>query len=143
MLFSVLALSFLLGCAHPTQTRDWSQYEGPGTEYFQQEELKFPDVTDPLEPFNRSIDAGNRFLLSYILDPLAMAWRAVTPDSFRASLVRAARNLGYPERLVNNLLQEASVPTPATLAHAILHHDVPIRVAYHVCATQSPDMIPR
>jgi ABC-type transporter lipoprotein component MlaA len=105
VLFSVLALSFLLGCAHPTQTRDWSQYEGPGTEYFQQEELKFPDVTDPLEPFNRSIDAGNRFLLSYILDPLAMAWRAVTPDSFRASLVRAARNLGYPERLVNNLLQ--------------------------------------
>ncbi|MGY8805879.1 MAG: MlaA family lipoprotein, partial [bacterium] len=97
VLFSVLALSFLLGCAHPTQTRDWSQYEGPGTEYFQQEELKFPDVTDPLEPFNRSIDAGNRFLLSYILDPLAMAWRAVTPDSFRASLVRAARNLGYPE----------------------------------------------
>jgi ABC-type transporter lipoprotein component MlaA len=103
--FSVLALSFLLGCAHPTQTRDWSQYEGRGTEYFQQEELEFPDVTDPLEPFNRSIDAGNRFLLSYVLDPLAMAWRAVTPDSFRTRLVKAARNLGYPVRLVNNLLQ--------------------------------------
>ncbi|MBW2389054.1 MAG: VacJ family lipoprotein [Deltaproteobacteria bacterium] len=104
-LLSALTLITLLGCAHPTQTRDWSQYEGPGAEHFQREELTFPDVSDPLEPFNRSIDAGNRFLLSYLLDPLATVWRAVTPDSFRASLVRAMQNLGYPVRLVNNLLQ--------------------------------------
>jgi ABC-type transporter lipoprotein component MlaA len=100
-----LTLAFLSGCAHPTQTRDWSQYDGPGAEYFQKEELQFPDVGDPLEPFNRGADSANRFTLTYLLDPLAAGWRFVTPDSFRASLVRAAENLGYPVRLVNNLLQ--------------------------------------
>ncbi len=104
-LLAALTLAVLAGCAHPTQTRDWSQYEGPGAEHFQKQELEFPDVADPLEPFNRSADAVNRFMLSYLLDPLAAGWRAVTPDSFRASLVRAAQNLGYPVRLVNNLLQ--------------------------------------
>jgi ABC-type transporter lipoprotein component MlaA len=102
---ATLTLAVLAGCAHQTQTRDWSQYEGPGAEYFQKEELEFPDVSDPFEPFNRSANAFNRFMLSYLLDPLATGWRALTPDSFRASLVRAAQNLGYPVRLVNNLLQ--------------------------------------
>ena len=104
-LLVALALAVLVGCAHQTQTRDWSQYTGPGAEYFQKEELEFPDVPDPVEPFNRGADAVNRFMLSYLLDPLATVWRALTPDSFRASLVRAFRNLAYPVRLVNNLLQ--------------------------------------
>ena len=43
--------------------------------------------------------------------------------------------------LVNNLLRAVLVPIPAT--PATLHRGVPARVAYHVCETQSPDMIHR
>jgi ABC-type transporter lipoprotein component MlaA len=102
---ALLALLWLAGCAHNTQRNDWSQYEGPGAKYFQMEELEFPDVTDPVEPWNRSASAFNRFLLAYLINPAATGWRAVTPEFFRDSLVRAMKNLGYPVRLVNNLLQ--------------------------------------
>jgi phospholipid-binding lipoprotein MlaA len=122
--FATLILTLLAGCAHKTQTRDWSQYQGPGAQHFQKEELEFPDVTDPLEPFNRGAGAFNRFVLSYLLDPLATGWRAVTPDALRASLVRAADNLGYPGRLVNNLLQgkfrPAGVETARFLTNSTL-----------------------
>ena len=82
-LLVALTLAVLSGCAHRTQTRDWSRYDGPGAEHFQKEELEFPDVSDPFEPFNRGADAVNRFMLTYLLDPLATGWRFVTPDSFR------------------------------------------------------------
>ncbi len=75
VVLATLALAALADCAHQTQTRDWSQYAGPGAELFQKEELEFPDVSDPFEPFNRSADAVNRFLLSYLLDSLAAGWR--------------------------------------------------------------------
>jgi ABC-type transporter lipoprotein component MlaA len=102
---ALLALFWLSGCAHETQRNDWSQYTGPGAKHFQMEELEFPDVPDPVEPWNRSVSAFNRTLLTYLGEPAAAVWRAVTPQFFRDSLVRAMKNLGYPVRLVNNLLQ--------------------------------------
>jgi ABC-type transporter lipoprotein component MlaA len=71
---ALLALLWLAGCAHNTQRNDWSQYEGPGAKYFQMEELEFPDVTDPVEPWNRSAAAFNRFLLAYLINPAAGTW---------------------------------------------------------------------
>ncbi|MBW2243165.1 MAG: VacJ family lipoprotein [Deltaproteobacteria bacterium] len=101
----LLALLLSSGCAHPTSRNDWSTYTGPGKAYFVQEELEFPDVPDPLEPTNRGVAAFNRGLMVYVADPVATAWRRVVPQPVRSSLFRAFENLGYPARLVNNLLQ--------------------------------------
>ena len=93
------------GGAHPTSRNDWSAYTGPGKAYFVKEELEFPDVPDPLEPANRGAAALNEGLLVYVADPVAAVWRRAVPQPVRSSLVRAFENLGYPARLVNNLLQ--------------------------------------
>jgi len=93
-------------CASPThQPRDWSEFRGEGYEYFQREEVQFPLVDDPLERSNRAVSAVNRGLLRYVADPIASGWRILVPKPVRSALIRAATNLGYPVRLVNNLLQ--------------------------------------
>ena len=105
---ALLALTVLvaaLGCAHETRRNDWSTHTGPGKTYFQREELEFPDVPDPVEPMNRAVSGFNRGLLLHVVDPLASLWRALVPQPARDGLVRALTNLGYPVRLVNNLLQ--------------------------------------
>ena len=102
---ALLALLLAPGCTHPTKRNDWSAYTGPGKAYFVQEELEFPDVPDPLEPANRGVAALNEGLLVYVADPVAAVWRRALPQPVRSSLVRAFENLGYPARLVNNLLQ--------------------------------------
>ena len=105
-LASLVAVASLLACATPpTERRDWSAFTGPGKEHFQKEEFEFPDVPDRLEPWNRGVAGLNRGLLLYVVDPLSSAWRWAVPQPVRSSLVRAGKNLGFPVRLVNNLLQ--------------------------------------
>ena len=45
--------------------------------------------------------------------------------------------------LVNDLLQEVSVLTPATLVHAVVLQGVPVSNANHVCGTRSNTLIPQ
>jgi ABC-type transporter lipoprotein component MlaA len=94
-----------IGCAHTVERNDWEAYQGPGREYFLAEEVTFPEVPDPLEPFNRSMGAFNYAFLRGIVNPLATGWRWVVPQPARDALVRAIENIRYPVRLVNNLLQ--------------------------------------
>lgn len=102
----LLATLLLAACTSPPhQPRDWSDFQGEGYEYFQREEVEFPLVDDPLERTNRGLSALNRGLLRYVADPIASGWRLIMPQPVRSALVRAASNLGYPVRLVNNLLQ--------------------------------------
>ena len=101
----LLPLAVALGCAHPAQRNDWSAYTGPGAQYFQQEEFEFPDIPDPLEAVNRSVGRFNRAFLLYAADPLTTAWRRIVPQPVRNSLAKVIANLGYPPRLVSNLLQ--------------------------------------
>lgn len=101
-----LAAVVLGACAStPHEPRDWSGFQGEGYEYFQKEEVEFPVVDDPLERTNRGVGAFNRGLLLYVVDPISSGWRLIVPQSVRLALVRAAVNIGYPVRLVNNLLQ--------------------------------------
>ncbi len=102
----VLAALSLAGCASTSyEPRDWSGYQGEGYEYFQKEEPEYPLVNDPLERTNRVVGTANRALLLYVADPISSGWRFVVPQSVRSALERAALNLEYPIRLVNNLLQ--------------------------------------
>ena len=45
--------------------------------------------------------------------------------------------------LVNNLPQEVSVLTPATLVHAVVPQGVPVSNANHACGTRSNTLIPQ
>jgi ABC-type transporter lipoprotein component MlaA len=102
--FTVL-LATLIGCAHPVERRDWSHYEGPGAEFFQQEELDPPGVPDPVEPMNRSISVVNHGLMIGIVDPVSRVYRVIIPKFLRQRIQKFGANLLYPRRLMANLLQ--------------------------------------
>jgi phospholipid-binding lipoprotein MlaA len=62
-------------------------------------------MNDPLEPVNRGFWAVNRGLLVGVLQPTGRAWRTVVPEPARQSLKHFARNVTYPGRVVNHMLQ--------------------------------------
>lgn len=62
-------------------------------------------VADPLERLNRFTFGVNDFLYENVLDPVAKAYTAVTPDPVEVAANNFFDNLGYPVRLSGNLLQ--------------------------------------
>jgi ABC-type transporter lipoprotein component MlaA/pimeloyl-ACP methyl ester carboxylesterase len=111
MRFFLPCLAFLFLFVSPSctstklETNDWSEYDGPGAEYFQKEEVELPHVEDPLEPMNRTFSAFNHGLMVGVIGPLTWVYRGITPKFFRTGVSNFFENLLYPVRLVNNLLQ--------------------------------------
>jgi phospholipid-binding lipoprotein MlaA len=62
-------------------------------------------VRDPLETFNRDMFIINDFLVLYALEPAAKGVKAVVPWEFRTIFRNALRNIRFPVRFVNCLLQ--------------------------------------
>ncbi len=62
-------------------------------------------VPDPLEPVNRAVWAFNKELLTGVIKPTSRIYRAVVAKPIRTSIGNFGRNLTYPGRLINNLLQ--------------------------------------
>lgn len=62
-------------------------------------------VRDPLETFNRDMYVINDFLLLYVLEPAAKGVKTVVPWEFRTIFRNALRNIRFPVRFVNCLLQ--------------------------------------
>ncbi len=60
---------------------------------------------DPWEGFNRGVWWFDDKLDRFLLEPLAVGWRFVTPTVVRTRLRNVFQNLGYPLRFVNDLLQ--------------------------------------
>lgn len=102
LLFGILAAG---GCNIPVKRHDWSQYDGPGAEYFQREEYELPYVADPLEPVNRLTFGLTTAFVVGVADPIASGWRAIVPQPVRRSLLGTVSNATYPQRGVNHLLQ--------------------------------------
>jgi ABC-type transporter lipoprotein component MlaA/pimeloyl-ACP methyl ester carboxylesterase len=104
---AVLVLTLGAGaCATKEPThRDWSAYTGPGAAEFQREQVTFPALDDPGEPFNRRLDDVKHFAVEYVVAPLADAWTFVVPKPAREALTRFGTNLLYPVRLVSNSVQ--------------------------------------
>lgn len=63
------------------------------------------EVSDPLEGLNRYTFAFNDFLYQNVMDPIAATYMAITPDPVEVAANNFFANLGYPVRLVGNLLQ--------------------------------------
>jgi ABC-type transporter lipoprotein component MlaA len=62
-------------------------------------------VPDPIEPFNRVMWAFNRGLMTDVIKPTSRVYRFVIVKPVRTDLGNFGRNLTYPGRLINNLLQ--------------------------------------
>ena len=65
-----------------------------------------PDfLPDPVEPVNRALWGFNRRLLVGVMLPTGRAYRSVATPPVRRSVADFTRNLTYPGRFVNHLLQ--------------------------------------
>ena len=62
-------------------------------------------VPDPLEPVNRVMWAFNRGLMTGVVKPTSRVYRFVVRKPIRTGIGNFGRNLTYPGRAINNLLQ--------------------------------------
>ena len=86
----VLVALLASACSTPVQRRDWSEFDGPGAEYFQREEIDVFDLADPIEPFNRGSWGFNHGLMVGVVQPLAWVYRLIIPGPVRRAVDRAA-----------------------------------------------------
>ncbi len=82
-----------------------SEFEEFEDEFEEFEDDKIDDVLDPLSGYNRFMTGVNDKLYFWALKPVARGYRAVVPEPGRLAVGRFFKNLGYPIRFVNNLLQ--------------------------------------
>ena len=64
-----------------------------------------PSVPDPIEPFNRTMWAFNKGLMTDLIKPTSKAYRFVVPQPVRTGFGNMGKNLIYPDRAINDLLQ--------------------------------------
>jgi ABC-type transporter lipoprotein component MlaA len=62
-------------------------------------------VPDPAEPLNRVIWGFNKALMTDVIQPTSKVYRFVVRKPIRTGIGNFGRNLTYPGRLINNLLQ--------------------------------------
>jgi ABC-type transporter lipoprotein component MlaA len=62
-------------------------------------------VPDPIEPFNRVMWAFNQGLMTHFVKPTSRVYRFVVIKPIRMGIGNFGKNLTYPGRLINNLLQ--------------------------------------
>src|SRR5690242_8030739 len=62
-------------------------------------------LPDPIEPFNRLMWAFNQGLMTDIVKPTSKVYRFVVIKPVRTGIGNFGKNLTYPGRLINNLLQ--------------------------------------
>jgi ABC-type transporter lipoprotein component MlaA len=62
-------------------------------------------VPDPIEPFNRVMWEFNKGLMTDVVKPTSRVYRFVVVKPVRTAIGNFGKNLTYPGRLINNLLQ--------------------------------------
>jgi len=62
-------------------------------------------VPDPIEPVNRVIYAFNKGAMVALVKPTAKVYRAIVIKPIRTGIGNVGRNITFPGRLINNLLQ--------------------------------------
>ena len=88
--------------AQQDQAMSQDLFDELSNDYTVQEEQAVPD---PLEPVNRFFFQVNDKLYFYLLKPVAQGYEAVLPEPVREGIGNVFYNIGYPGRLVNNVLQ--------------------------------------
>ena len=62
-------------------------------------------ASDPLSGYNRFMFAVNDRLYLWVLKPVASGYATIAPEGGRVAISRFFRNLAFPQRFVNNVLQ--------------------------------------
>jgi ABC-type transporter lipoprotein component MlaA/pimeloyl-ACP methyl ester carboxylesterase len=62
-------------------------------------------VPDPIEPFNRGVYALNKGIMTGMVKPTAKVYRLIVAKPIRTGIGNFGRNITFPGRLINNLLQ--------------------------------------
>ena len=97
--FFILSLSCLtcLIPNHPASALD--------SDPIDKEESPPKQANDPFQRTNRVVFKFNDKLYSWAIKPTAIAYKSVFPQKIRESVAKAAYNLAFPARFVNNILQ--------------------------------------
>lgn len=77
-----------------------ADYEDPYAD-----DYEVAEAFDPLRPLNQAIFAFNDAAYTYVLDPVGDGYSFVMPDPAEKGISNFFENLGYPVRLVGNVLQ--------------------------------------
>ncbi len=126
LLFVLFSLSSFFGCATlgpssqiesqpvlfvqaPVDTMNDAQVpeEDEGFDEFEDEftEAETPTVSDPLIAYNRAMTKFNDKFFDVLLSPASRAYNTVVPEGGRIGVRRFFKNLFYPLRFANNVLQ--------------------------------------
>ncbi|MEE8483091.1 MAG: VacJ family lipoprotein [Nitrospinota bacterium] len=62
-------------------------------------------VSDPLSGYNRAMTAANDRFYFWLLSPVATGYSYIAPEGVRLAIARFFRNLLFPVRFINNVLQ--------------------------------------
>jgi phospholipid-binding lipoprotein MlaA len=73
------------------------------TEDFEEQEIY--QVADPIEPFNRIMFGFNETMYDWLLRPLSLGYRKVTPRMMRSGIQNFFTNLGAPVRTMGCIMQ--------------------------------------
>jgi phospholipid-binding lipoprotein MlaA len=79
---------------------------------------------DPLEPINRAIFGFNEVIDDAILEPVAIGYRAVTPDPIEDSVSNFFNNLGEINNIFNSALQLKLDKTVSSSARFVINSTV-------------------
>src|SRR6185503_8777544 len=102
----IIALVCLIVAASPAQTLSTNSIGVSKPNAATAETVVLPkSVPDPGEPVNRAIWAFNRSLMTGVIKPTARGYRFIVVKPVRTGINNFGRNVTYPGRLINNLLQ--------------------------------------
>ncbi len=98
-IISIVLININLFAASSSNTDEQLLEEEMG--FYQSE----PQVCDPLEPYNRKVTAFNDKLYFWVVKPPAKGYAKVVPQKVRVWIFRFFKNLMFPIRFVNSILQ--------------------------------------
>lgn len=94
-------------------------------------------VEDPLEPFNRAMFTFNDRLYFWVLKPVSRGYNFVVPEDVRISIRNVFRNIAFPVRFVNCLLQANLTCAGTEVGRFIINSTFGIGGLFDVAATEA------
>jgi ABC-type transporter lipoprotein component MlaA len=100
-----LACCVVAGCATQSESLSRGRAAQAGVSNDQARVVLPESVPDPLEPLNRVVWGFNKGVLAGVVQPTAKVYRSIVVKPVRTGISNFGRNITYPGRLINNLLQ--------------------------------------